>query len=76
MQGLLDSPWKNHTIIRDKGGKKTLSGSCHRHFFKSFAVATEQLFCVKHKLHRGQSALLLGLSVSSATSLERTESAC
>lgn len=38
MQGLLHLPWKSHTIIRDQGGKKTLSGFCHRHFFKSFSV--------------------------------------
>lgn len=38
MQGLLHLPWKSHTIIRDQGGKKTLSGSCHRHFFKSLSV--------------------------------------
>lgn len=38
MQGLLHLPWKSYTIIRAQGGKKTLSGSCHRNFFKSLSV--------------------------------------
>lgn len=38
MQGLLHLPWKSHTVIRAQGGKKILSGFCHRYVFKSFSV--------------------------------------
>lgn len=60
MQGLLDSPWKNHTIIRDWGGKKTLSGSCHSHFFKSFAVCHRTIVLCKTQTARRTVSIAAG----------------